>query len=176
MLYGLMFDHLSFSPFSVTVWCVRSKASVRPHVSNDVVMHVAVKGGVFEFIGLVHTKNYILLCESCQKWFEFVTMYKTRMPHANVINKVWWEGIELCKIFRGTRLKLGEWKIQGWEGGVAWVREDVLGPGSFQSWYGGDMQLWIYQIGPTWTWRSEDHALMFWTGKLSCYKGISYVT
>ena len=51
-LYGLMFHDLFFYPFAVTVGCVRAKASVLPHISDEVVMNVVVKGDVFELIGL----------------------------------------------------------------------------------------------------------------------------
>ena len=97
-LYGIMFDHVSSLLLTVTVGCVRAKASVCPHISDDVVMHVVVKGEVFEFIRLRRTKNSIVLCESRQDWFEFVVMYKTRMPHANFLKKLQWEGIQLCEI------------------------------------------------------------------------------
>ena len=50
-LDGIMFDTLLFSSFSVIVEFVRAKASVRPQISDVVVIHVVVKGGVFEFIG-----------------------------------------------------------------------------------------------------------------------------
>ena len=43
----LMFDHLLFSAFVVTVGCVGSKASVCLLIFDDVVMHEVVKGGVF---------------------------------------------------------------------------------------------------------------------------------
>ena len=46
-LDGLMFDHVRSFLFAITVGCVRAKASVCPHISDDVVMHVVVKGGVF---------------------------------------------------------------------------------------------------------------------------------
>ena len=83
---------------------MRAKAYLRPRISDDVVMYEVFKGYVFYFIGLGHTNNWIVLCESLQDWFEFVVMYKTRITHANVTNKVRWEGIELCESFGGTRL------------------------------------------------------------------------
>ena len=46
-LDGLMFDTSLFSSFSVMVVFVRAKASVRPQISDVVVIHVVVKGGVF---------------------------------------------------------------------------------------------------------------------------------
>ena len=46
-LDGLMFDHVRSFLFAVMVQCVRSKASVCPRISGDVVMHVVVEGGVF---------------------------------------------------------------------------------------------------------------------------------
>ena len=84
--------------------CVRQKASVCPHISYDTVMHEEVKRHVFECIGLEQMKNCIVLYESRQYWFYFFAMYKTRIPHANVINKVQWEVIKMCAIFGGTRL------------------------------------------------------------------------
>ena len=47
----------------------------------------------------------------------FFSMLKTRMPHSNIMNKVQWEGIEMCEMFGGTRLlvrqlkasRLGRW-------------------------------------------------------------------
>ena len=62
-LYGILFDHLIFSPFAVMVGCVRDNVYVLPCVFDDAVMHEAVKGIIFDFIGLGHTKNCILLCE-----------------------------------------------------------------------------------------------------------------
>ena len=103
-LDGLMFDHFFFSLFSVTFGFVRSKAYVRPLILYDVLMHVLVKGDVFEFIGLGRTKNWIMLCESRQDWFEFSAMYNTCIPHANIMKDVRWEGIKLCAIFGGTRI------------------------------------------------------------------------
>ena len=87
-LDGIMFDYVRFYPFAVMVGCVRFKLSVRPRILDEVVMNVVVKGGVFEFIGIVRTKNEIVLCESRQDWFEFVAMYNTQMTHANVTKKV----------------------------------------------------------------------------------------
>ena len=81
------------------VGCVRAEASVIPLILDDVVMHVVVKGGVFEFIGLGRKKNWIVLCELRQDWFDFVAMYKTLMTDENAMKKVQWEGIELCEIF-----------------------------------------------------------------------------
>ena len=68
-LDGLMFDHLSFYQSLVTVICVRPKASFCPHILNDVIIHVVVKGDIFEFIGLGGTDNGILLCELHQNLF-----------------------------------------------------------------------------------------------------------
>ena len=65
----LMFDNLVFSAFVVMVGCVGSKASVRLLILDDVVMHEVVKGGVFEFIGFVRMKNWIVLCEFRHDWF-----------------------------------------------------------------------------------------------------------
>ena len=65
-LDGLMFDNLLFSPFAVMVGSLRDKAYGIPHIFDDVVMHEVVKGGVFNFIGLGHKKNWMGLYESCQ--------------------------------------------------------------------------------------------------------------
>ena len=100
----VVFDYVSSFPFAVMVIFVSSKAYVRPRMSDDVVMHVVVKGGVFEFIGCGQMNNGIVVCELRQDWFEFFAMYKTRMPHINDIKKVRWEGIEMCDIFGGTIL------------------------------------------------------------------------
>ena len=43
MLDRLVFDCVRSLPFMVTVGCGRAKASVRPHISDDVAMHVLVK-------------------------------------------------------------------------------------------------------------------------------------
>ena len=59
-LDGLMFDHLLFSLFVVMVICVRSKASVRPHIFHDIVMHEVVKEDIFEFIVLGRRKNWVV--------------------------------------------------------------------------------------------------------------------
>ena len=47
MLDSLMFDHVCSFSFAVMVGCLGAKAHVRPGISDDAVMHVAVKGGVF---------------------------------------------------------------------------------------------------------------------------------
>ena len=99
MLDGLMFDYLLFSPFSVTVVFVRAYVSVHPHISYVVAMHVSVKGYVFEFIGRRRMNNWMVLCDLQQDLFQFDEIYKTHMPHANVMKKVWWEGIQMCTIF-----------------------------------------------------------------------------
>ena len=69
MVDGLMFDRMISLPFAVKVRCMRAKASVRPHILDDVVMHVVVKGGAFEFIGTRRTKNWVVLSELHQDWF-----------------------------------------------------------------------------------------------------------
>ena len=66
-LDGLIFDHSTFSPFVVEF--LRAKASVRPHISDVVLMHELVKGNVFEFIGRKLMKKWKVLCESHQDWF-----------------------------------------------------------------------------------------------------------
>ena len=99
-----MFDHLSFYPFAVTVGFVRAKTSVRPRISDDVIMHEVVEGGVFEFLGHGRTKNWVVLCGFHQDWFQSVVIYKTCMPHANVMKKVRWGLIQPCAIFGRTRL------------------------------------------------------------------------
>ena len=68
-LDGLMFDNLLFYPFVVTVKFVRAKDSVLPCIFDDVVIHEVVKGDVFEFVGLGHKRNWILLCDSQYDWF-----------------------------------------------------------------------------------------------------------
>ena len=77
---------------------------VIPHISDYIVIHVIVKGYVFEFIGLGRTKNRIVLCEWCLDWFEFVAIEKNLITHENVMNKVQWEGIKICVVFGGTRI------------------------------------------------------------------------
>ena len=67
---------------------MRAKASVRPHIFDDVVIHEVVKGDVFEFIGLGRRNNWMVLCESHQEWFYFAVMYMTRMTLANVKKNV----------------------------------------------------------------------------------------
>ena len=99
-----MFDHLSYSKFAVTVICVRDKASVCPFIPYNIVMYVVVKGDVFEFILLGSKNNGIVLCDLRQEWFDIVAMYKTRIPNANAMKKVRWEGIKLCEIFGGARI------------------------------------------------------------------------
>ena len=60
ILDGLMFDNIFISPFLDRI--VRAKASVRPHLFDVVLMHVVVKGGVFQFIRRIRTKNLNVLC------------------------------------------------------------------------------------------------------------------
>ena len=68
MLDGIIFDNSFFYPFAVTVGCVRAKASVRPHISDYIIMNVVVKRETLEFIGCIHTKNWMVLCELHQNW------------------------------------------------------------------------------------------------------------
>ena len=59
----------------------------------------------------------MVLCESHQDWFEFVVMYKTRIPHANVMKNFGWEGIQLCAIFVGIYFLVGrmeDLRVGGW--------------------------------------------------------------
>ena len=104
MLYGIVFDCVIFFPYAATVGCVRAKASVYPHISDDVIIHVAVKGVIFDFIGFGGTKNMIILCESLQDLFKFIAIYHTQMTHVNFMKKVLWDGIKLYAIFGLTRL------------------------------------------------------------------------
>ena len=69
MLDRLVFDHMDFPPRAVTVGCVRAKASVLPYLSYDDVMHIVVKGGVIEFIGLVLMKGLDATGELHRDWF-----------------------------------------------------------------------------------------------------------
>ena len=110
-LDGFMFDHLVCSLFAATVAFFRSKESVWPHILDEVLMNVLFKGGVFEFLGTGCTKIWVVFCDLLQDWSCFVDMNKNRMPHNNVMKKVWWEGIELCAIFGGTRLFSWESRI-----------------------------------------------------------------
>ena len=100
MLYVLMFDPVRFYTFAVMVGCVSSKASVRTHGSDDVVIHAIVKGNLFNFIGLGGMKNRIVLCELRQDWFGFFAVYQTLIPHVNFMKKIRWEGIKLCEMFK----------------------------------------------------------------------------
>ena len=78
---------------------VRSKASVRPHVSYDILMLLIVKEDALEFICRGQMNNGILCCEYIQDCFESVVMYKTLMTHANAMKKSQWEGLKPCAIF-----------------------------------------------------------------------------
>ena len=168
-----MFNNLFFYPFVDGI--VRYNASVRPLIFDVVVMRVVVKGDVFEFIGHRLTNNWMVFYESHQDWFYFVAMYTTHMPHINVMKKLRWERIQMCELFfRNICLKLGDWKIQGWENGVAWGREDVLVRWYFYYWYSGDMLRLISQFDPAWTWCGDDNALISCPGKVSCHKGSFY--
>ena len=60
-LDGIMFDNFFFSPFLEVI--VRVKAYVLPQIFDVVLMHVVVKGGVFQFIGCRHMNNWMALCE-----------------------------------------------------------------------------------------------------------------
>ena len=46
-LDGLMFDHRSIYPFAEMVGRVRDKTYVLPHILDDVLMYLVVKGDVF---------------------------------------------------------------------------------------------------------------------------------
>ena len=68
-LYGLMFDYLLFSHFLVTFGFSRANSPVLPRIFDDIIMHEVFKGDVFYFVGIGHTKNYIVLCELRQDWY-----------------------------------------------------------------------------------------------------------
>ena len=78
-----MLDRADVPLWEVTVRCVRGKVSVRPRVSDDVIIHNVVEGDVLEFIGRGGTMNWILCCELLQDWFEVITMHKTLIPRVN---------------------------------------------------------------------------------------------
>ena len=61
MLDRLMFYCVSSTPFDITVICVRNKLSVRPCISDDIVMHVIVKRDIYESICSGHKKNRFLI-------------------------------------------------------------------------------------------------------------------
>ena len=94
-----------------------AKVSVCPHIVDDVIMHEVVKGGLYELIGIGHTKNLVLLCELHQYLFEFVAMYKIRVLHVKFMKEVRWEGIQLCENFGVTRIFVGRMedsRVVGW--------------------------------------------------------------
>ena len=78
-----IFDCVDISPCVATAGCVMAKVSVRPRISGEVVMHVLVEGYVISFIGLEGKKNWIVLHQLSQDWFEVIAMYETWMPCAN---------------------------------------------------------------------------------------------
>ena len=57
--------------FAVAFGLVRDKAYVPLHTSIFFIIHVVVKGGIFDFIGCIRTKNWMVLCELQQGWFYF---------------------------------------------------------------------------------------------------------
>ena len=61
-LDSFIFDCMIFSTCAVMVGCVMSKASLRPCVLDDIIMHVVVKGGVLDFIGLGGTYKCVVFC------------------------------------------------------------------------------------------------------------------
>ena len=77
MLDRFLFYLVDFPLCAVTFGCVMSKASVRQHISDDVVIDVAVEGEVLDFIDHRGMKNWILLHESRQDCFDVVAMYET---------------------------------------------------------------------------------------------------
>ena len=104
MVYRIMFYHVKSIPFTITVGRVWSKTSVCPRISDYFLIHVIFKEALLWFICLGGTKNGIVFCDLHQDWFEFVAMYKTRMPSVKVMKKVQWEKIELCDYFGQTSL------------------------------------------------------------------------
>ena len=85
LAYVLLWD---FITIAIAVRCVRSKAYFRPHIYDDVIMHVIFKGELFEFICHGRTKNRVVFCELYQDWFEFIEVYKTQTTRVNVKKKV----------------------------------------------------------------------------------------
>ena len=63
-----MFANFFLSPFAVTVGFMRANVSALPHIFDEVVINILVKGDLFKFIGLGHKKNWMVLCESHQDW------------------------------------------------------------------------------------------------------------
>ena len=76
-LDGIMIDRGRYIQFTFTVGCVRAKASVHPHVYDEVSMHITAKGYIFDSICRGCKNNGIVSCDSRQDWSDFVTMYKT---------------------------------------------------------------------------------------------------
>ena len=89
MLDRLMFDNLFLYQFVDGI--VRAFASVLPHIFDVVIISAVFKGNIFEFIGRRLTKNWMVLYDSYQDWFELVAVYKAYMPHINVMKKFQWE-------------------------------------------------------------------------------------
>ena len=76
-LDGLIFDHLIFTPFLVTVGCVRSKTYVRPCILDDAVMHEVVKGAYLRSYNL-HAQRTGLFCVSCAN--TGLSLYNVQFP------------------------------------------------------------------------------------------------
>ena len=101
---GLKFDHVKFISDEVTFVRVMSKVSVLPCIYDGIVMHVIAKVGVFDFVWLGRTSNWIIICELREDWFDFIVVYYYQIPCVNVMNNIWWVGIKQCVIFGKTSL------------------------------------------------------------------------
>ena len=101
---------------------MREKESFHPHTSDVVLIHVEVKGDVFEFIGHGNTKNWTVLCDYHQDWFYFSAMYNNWTPHSNMMKKFQWEVIQVCTIFVG----IFYWASGSFKGGWVVLREEGM--------------------------------------------------
>ena len=133
---ALMFDLITSITDGFMFFHVRFKASVRPCVYDNIAMHVIVEGGAFEVVCLWHTNNGIVLYESFQYWFDFITMYKTQISRVNIMNKIWQEWIVFI-FWMGESFSLGECMHPMWPISDAWGWCYVLDPWPLHSWCSG---------------------------------------
>ena len=101
---GIMFDNSFSSPFVLTVGFLRAKASVLPFIFDDVVMHEAFKGNIFEFIGHRRTSKWTFSCEYHPRICLVCCNVKDLHTTYKYYEEVPMEGNAIVCKFSGTRL------------------------------------------------------------------------
>ena len=67
---------------------VSSIASVFPCVFDVFLIFVKSERDIGKVICMVCTENGTVICDSCQYWFEFLSVFKSQIPCINVMKNI----------------------------------------------------------------------------------------